>query len=154
MFAGPDRDNGALSEPLHSDGIPASCPPFPQPRSDSQLGVREALNISIPCLPVFSLIQILNCFIELYIFFNFYFKKIILFLAALGLHCCMWAFSSCSEEGLFFVMAKYSFLSWWLLLLGSTGSGVLVHGLSCLTSYGIFLDQGAKLCPLHRGVGS
>ena len=24
-------------------------------------------------------------------------------LAALGLHCCVWAFSSCGEQGLFFV---------------------------------------------------
>uniref|UniRef100_A0A8C9BYV8 NAD(P)H dehydrogenase [quinone] 1 n=1 Tax=Phocoena sinus TaxID=42100 RepID=A0A8C9BYV8_PHOSS len=34
----------------------------------------------------------------------FFFKLLIyLFMAALGLHCCMWAFSSCSEWGLFFV---------------------------------------------------
>ena len=34
-----------------------------------------------------------------------YLKKIFfnLFLAALGLHCCMRAFSSCSEQGLLFV---------------------------------------------------
>ena len=28
---------------------------------------------------------------------------IYLFLAALGLHCCVWAFSSCDEQGLLFV---------------------------------------------------
>ena len=28
---------------------------------------------------------------------------IYLFLAALGLHCCAWAFSSCGEQGLLFV---------------------------------------------------
>ena len=28
---------------------------------------------------------------------------IYLFLAALGLHCCVWAFSSCSEWGLLFI---------------------------------------------------
>ena len=28
---------------------------------------------------------------------------IYLFLAALGLHCCAWAFSSCSERGLLFI---------------------------------------------------
>ena len=27
-----------------------------------------------------------------------------LFVAALGLHCCAWAFSSCSEQGLFFLV--------------------------------------------------
>ena len=32
-------------------------------------------------------------------------KKIIyLFLAALGLHCCAWASSSCGEQGLLFVV--------------------------------------------------
>ena len=33
----------------------------------------------------------------------FFFKKTYLFLAALGLRCCAWAFSSCSEQGLLFV---------------------------------------------------
>ena len=31
------------------------------------------------------------------------FKKLIIYLAVLGLHCCMQAFSSCSEQGLLFV---------------------------------------------------
>ena len=35
----------------------------------------------------------------IYIYFNLF----ILFLAALGLHCCAQAFSSCSEQGLLFV---------------------------------------------------
>ena len=35
--------------------------------------------------------------------FQFFFKIIYLFLAALGLCCCTWAFSSCSERGLLFV---------------------------------------------------
>ena len=42
----------------------------------------------------------------------------------------------------------------WLLLLWSTGSRirasvVVAHGLSCLVTCGIFLDQGSNLCPLH-----
>ena len=37
----------------------------------------------------------------LLLFFNFIF---IIFLAALGLRCCVWAFSSCSEWGLLFVV--------------------------------------------------
>ena len=36
----------------------------------------------------------------------FFFKKIILFLAALGLCCCVWAFCSCGERGLLFVAAR------------------------------------------------
>ena len=37
-------------------------------------------------------------------FFKFFINLLILFLAALGLHCCVWAFSSCSEWGLLFVV--------------------------------------------------
>ena len=51
----------------------------------------------------------INLFIYLFIY--------LLFLAALGLHCCAWAFSSCGEQGL---LAGFSL--WWLLLLRSTGS--------------------------------
>ena len=41
----------------------------------------------------------------------FFFKKIIylfiyLFLTVLGLHCCAWAFSSCGEWGLLFVVVR------------------------------------------------
>ena len=37
------------------------------------------------------------------IFKNIYFIYYHLFLAALGLRCCAWAFSSCGERGLLFV---------------------------------------------------
>ena len=46
---------------------------------------------------------------------------VLLFLAALGLHCCAGAFSSCGEAGLLFVAVR-GFLLRWLLLLQSTGS--------------------------------
>ena len=43
-------------------------------------------------------------------FSKIHFKKsdlfIYLFLAALGLHCCAWAFSSCGEQGLLFVAVR------------------------------------------------
>ena len=32
--------------------------------------------------------------------------------------------------------------------LGRAGFGAVVHGLSCLVAYGIFLDQGSNPCPL------
>ena len=35
-----------------------------------------------------------------------FFFFLILFLAALGLHCCTWAFSSCCEQGLLFVAVR------------------------------------------------
>ena len=49
-------------------------------------------------------------------FFFFFF-----FLAALGLHCCAWAFSSCGEQGLLFVVVC------WLLI--AVASLVADHGL-------------------------
>ena len=46
-------------------------------------------------------------------------------------------------------------LLWWvgfslqrLLLLGSAGSGVVAHGLTCSTACGIFPDQGSNPCVL------
>ena len=52
--------------------------------------------------------------------FNF-FLKFYLFLAALGLHCCARAFSSCSEWGLLFVAVRG--------LLTAVASLVVEHGL-------------------------
>ena len=51
--------------------------------------------------------------------FLFYF--IYLFLAALGLHCCAWAFSSCNERGLLFIAVRG--------LLIAVASLVAKHGL-------------------------
>ena len=44
-----------------------------------------------------------------------------LFLAALGLHCCAWAFSSCGEQGLLFIAVRG--------LLIAVASLVAEHGL-------------------------
>ena len=55
-------------------------------------------------------------FIYLFIYYFIY-----LFLVALGLRCCMQAFSSCGEQGLLFVAA--------LSLLIAVASLVLEHGL-------------------------
>ena len=82
-----------------------------------------------------------------------------LFLIALGLHCCMLAFSSCREWGLLSrcgVLASHcgGFSSCRARALGapasvvaanglcSTGLIVVAHGLSCCTVCGIFLDRG------------
>ena len=40
------------------------------------------------------------------LFFFFFNKFIYLFLAELGLHCCAWAFSTCSKQGLLFVAVR------------------------------------------------
>ena len=108
-----------------------------------------------------------------FFFFNKFIYFIYLFLAALGLHCCMRAFSSCSEQGLLLVVAHglltevASLVAEHRLLvrglqylwhmgsvvvahgLSSSGSVVVAHGLSCSVACGIFLDQGSNLCPLH-----
>ena len=55
-------------------------------------------------------------------FFGFFkFKFIYLFLSALGLRCCMRAFSSCGEQGLLFVVVRG--------LLIAVGSTAAEHGL-------------------------
>ena len=82
------------------------------------------------------------------------FKKLCLFLAALCLRCCMWAFSSGSEWGLLSNCGAWaspcSVLSCCTAqALGLRGSVVLAHGLSCPMACGIFPDQGSNLCPLH-----
>ena len=51
----------------------------------------------------------------------FFFLIIYLFLAALGLRCCAWAFSSCGEWGLLFVAVRG--------LLIAVASLVAEHGL-------------------------
>ena len=73
---------------------------------------------------------------------NFFFNKsfcflnlFILFLAALGLHCCTWAFSSCGKRGLLFVVVHRLLIvvaslccgAW---ALGMRASVVVAHGLS------------------------
>ena len=47
--------------------------------------------------------QMLFLHLNIYIFLI---NLFILFLAALGLRCCAWAFSSCGERGLFFVVVR------------------------------------------------
>ena len=94
-------------------------------------------------------------------------------MAALGLRCCVQAFSSCGERGLLFVAVCGLLITVASLVvehgpqarrlqqlwhvgsvvvargLQSTGSVVVAHGLSCSVACGIFPDQGSNLCPLH-----
>ena len=74
-------------------------------------------------------------------------------MAALGLCCCVQAFSSCGERGLLFVAVRGLLIAV-ASLVGSTGSRhvgsvVVAHGLSCSAARGIFPDQGLNPCPLH-----
>ena len=100
------------------------------------------------------------------------------FLAALGLCCCTWAFSSCGKRGLLFVVVRRLLIAVASLVvehrlqvhglqqlwhvrsvvvargLQSTGSVVVTHGLSCSTACGIFPDQDSNPCPLNWQEGS
>ena len=67
--------------------------------------------------------------------FFFFFFFIYLFLAALGLHCCAQAFSSCGEQGLLFIVVRRLLIAvacCGARALGAWASVVVTHGLgSC-----------------------
>ena len=77
------------------------------------------------------------------------------FLAALGVGCCAWAFSSCGEQGLLPVVAspvaetRRSSLSGCSTQVQSMSSSVVTHGLSCLVARDIFPDKGLDPRPQH-----
>ena len=78
---------------------------------------------------------------------------IYLFLAVLGLHFCVRAFSSCGKWGPLFIAVRGPLIIA-ASLVGSTGSRragsvVVAHGPSCSIACGIFPDQGSNPCPLH-----
>ena len=108
-----------------------------------------------------------NSVIVTCIFYLFYF----IFLAALGLHCCAQAFSSCGERGLLFVVVHRLLIVVASLVaeqgsrcagFSSCGTQALerrlsscgARGLSCSMACGIFPDQGWNPCPLHWQVDS
>ena len=76
----------------------------------------------------------------------------------LGLHCCTrFPLVAASEDyspvavrGLFITVASLIVAPG----LQSTGSVVVIRGLSCLTACGIFPGQGFKPCPWHRQADS
>ena len=85
---------------------------------------------------------------------NFFAFSLLLFLAVLGLHCYLQAFSNCSDRGPFAscsVQASHccGFSSCGALDLGYGGSVVVSHGLSFPVACEIFPDQGSNPCPLH-----
>ena len=80
-----------------------------------------------------------------------------IFLAALGLHCCVLTFSSCAKWGLLSSCGEQA--SEWRLFLQSTALGaqvsiVVAHELSFSTVCGILPDQGSHPCPLPWEVDS
>ena len=70
-------------------------------------------------------------------------------MAALGLHCCTRAFSSCSEQGLLFHCGSWAFYCVWSTGSRHPGSVAVEHRLSCSMACGIFPDQRGNMCSLH-----
>ena len=63
---------------------------------------REVLSISKHIRQPYQLLFLSLFFFRIFAFIYLFY----LFLAALGLHCCAWAFSSCGEWGLLFVAVR------------------------------------------------
>ena len=88
------------------------------------------------------------------VFFSFFF-----FFAVLGLGCCTWTFSSCSEQGLLSRCDKWAshcsgFFCHGVWVPGLSGSIVVMNGLSCPAACGIPPDQGLNQCFRHCKVDS
>ena len=88
----------------------------------------------------------------------FFFLNFILFLAAVGLCCCVQA-SHCGGFSLRWLLLLRSmgsrlFSCCGARALGSRASVVMAHRLSCSVACGIFTDRGLNPCPLHWEVDS
>ena len=99
-----------------------------------------------------SMIPFVFCFFKWARLFFFFLIFISVFLTAMDLHCCAWAFSSCGKWELSSscsVQAShcgdFSSRRAWALK---------VHRLSCPMACGILPDQGWNPCPLHWQVDS
>ena len=80
------------------------------------------------------------CFSKIFIY---------LFLAALDLHCCVWAFSSCGERGLLFVVVHELLIAVAFLV---AEHGLQAHGLSSRGSWALehrLSSCGARAYLLH-----
>lgn len=71
-------------------------------------------------------------------------------MAALGLPCCQWAFSGCSEPGPLSACGARASL---VVERGLQGVGS-VTVVCCPETWGLFPDQGAHPCSLHWWVDS
>ena len=85
-----------------------------------------------------------------------FFLMYLLFLPALGLHCYVWVFSSCSKQRLLSSCHVWASLVAEHGLQGAWTSAAVAHGLSscvvqvsCPAARGLFPDQGWNLCRLH-----
>ena len=96
--------------------LTALLPPCPPPGSFPVfLSLHRCLHFRINCLAYTVQVFVVLGFFSINLFILLFYFIYLLFLAALGLCCCVWAFSSCGEQGLLFLLR-------WLLLLQSAGS--------------------------------
>ena len=112
--------------------------PSVKPRSLSCPGASCGVTISPPLRTILNIFKAIS-----------FLKSYCLFLTAQSLGCCVWALSSCGEQGLLSPAVMLG-----LLLLQSTDTRVrgldsVARGLSCPEVGGIFPDQGSNPCPLH-----
>ena len=73
---------------------------------------------------------------------DFAFFNLFLFVSALGLHCCVWAFSSCGQWGLLFIAVPGLLIVVASLVaehrtLGAWASVAVAHGLSSCGSWAL-----------------
>ena len=76
-----------------------------------------------------------------------------LLMAALCLHCCMWALFGCGQRGLLSSCGAQAshrggFSCCGAQALGAQASVAVTHGLNCPVTYGIFQAQRSNPCPL------
>ena len=91
--------------------------------------------------------------------FLFIYLFIYLFLVVSCLHCYVWAFSNCSEQGLFSSKGAQAshcggFSCCRAQALGNEGFGVAAHILCCSLACRIFPHQGLNPCPMHWQLNS
>ena len=71
----------------------------------------------------------------------------------LFIYLCAWV--SDAARAIFIVLCGIFHRGTWTLQLQHVGSGIVVHGLRCSLTGGIFVpDQGSNLCPLYCKVDS
>ena len=70
-------------------------------------------------------------------------------MAALGLHCCAWAFSSCGEQGLCSGCGAWASHHCGGSHCRAQAQQLWHSGFSCSVAGGIFPDQGSNLCARH-----
>ena len=94
------------------------------------------------------LIKEYNWVLDLLVIQLCFFFKLIYFLAALGLRCCAWTFSSCSERGLLIAVSSLVVKT---RTLGSRASVVVARRLSSCGAHAQYLWRTGLVAPRHVG---